>query len=401
MTAAPAPASAGLTLLLGLVIGLAALGMDLFLPAVPAIARAFDASPGAAQFCVTTYLLGLAGGQLLWGPVSDRYGRKPALLAGLALFLAASLAAATAQSLAAVAALRCAQGIAMSSGSVIARSVVRDLYAREHAAQLLGRMTVVFGLVPIFAPLAGAQALAWGWQAVFWLYAAIAAALLAAVALALSETAPPERAPIAPGRVAASFARLLGDRRFVAPLATLLCALVGIVAFVSNSSLVMVQALGLSPAGFSFAFAAIMVGHLAGGFACSRLVHRLGMAGLLRAGAALALAAGGTLAALAFAGVTHWSAIVAPMLAYVIALAFIVPNATAAALTPFPAMAGAASSLLGVLPFALGALASAALGAAFDGSARPMAAAVALAGAGAFAAERLLYARLPRGAVHG
>ena len=398
-------ASPFLTVLLGVLIALTALGMDMFLPAVPIIARAFGAEPGSAQFPVTTYLLGLAIGQFAWGPLSDRLGRKPVLLGGLGLFLASSVACSAAGSLQEIVLLRFAQGIGMSSGPVIARAVVRDLYAREQAAHLLARMTVVFGFFPVAAPLVGAQVLSWAeWPAVFWLYAAIALALLATTALGFRETAPRDRPPISVARIAASYAVLLGDRRFVAPLVTMLCAQMGIIAFVSNSSLVMVQGLSLSPTVFSVLFATVMIGQMAGGYAGSRLVMRLGIERMVRLGAAIALVAGALLAGLAYVQIGHWSAIVAPMLGYILGCAFIVPNATAAALSPFPRMAGAASSLLGTLPFGLGALVSAALGAAFDGTARPMALAIALAGVGAFAAERTLFrpmARAPDPTPHG
>jgi MFS transporter, DHA1 family, multidrug resistance protein len=383
-----------LTLLLGLLMGLGALGMDMFLPALPDLALALSAAPGAAQLTVTTYLLGLAAGQFGWGPVSDRYGRKPVLLCGLAVFLSASLACSMAGSMQAVAWWRLLQGIGMSSGPVIARSIVRDLYARDQAAQLLGRMTAVFGLIPVFGPLLGAQSLAWqGWPAVFWLYAMVALALLAAVMLRLPETAPAQRASISLPSVAANYALLLGDMRFVAALAPMLSAQMAIIAFVSSSSLVAVNALGLTPTQFSFLFAAVMLGQMSGGYIGSRMVSRLGIAGMVRLGSTLVLVSGLLLAALALAGVAHWAAVCFPMLGFLFGSSCMVPNATAAALTPFPAIAGAASSLLGVLPFGLGALVSAALGAAFDGTAVPMACSIAVFGAAAFCAERLLFRR--------
>ena len=385
-------ASVPFTLLLGVLVALTALGMDMFLPAVPALALAFGAPPGAAQNAITAYLLGLAVGQLAWGPISDRFGRKPVLLTGLGLFLLSSAGGALADSVQAVEILRFAQGIGISSGPVLARSIVRDLYAREQAAHLLARMMAVFGIVPVAAPLIGAQALAWrGWPAVFWAFAAIALALLAAVALGLRETAPAGRPSVAPGRIAASYAVLFGDARFRAALATALFAQMGIIAFVSSSALAMVQALQLTPTAFSVLFAAVMLGQISGGYAGSRLVPRLGIGRMVRLGAALALAAGLALALLAFAGAAHWSAIVLPMLVYIFGCAFVIPSATAAALSPFPHMAGSASSLLGALPFALGAAVSAALAAAFDGTVRPMAYAIAFFGACAFAAERALF----------
>jgi MFS transporter, DHA1 family, multidrug resistance protein len=372
--------------------------MDMFLPSVPVIADAFSVPPGAAQLAVTTYLLGLAVGQLIWGPVSDRFGRKPVLLAGLGLFLASSVCGAAAQSVQALVLLRFAQGLGMSSGPVVARSIVRDLYAREQAAQLLARMMAVFGIIPVAAPLIGGQAVALsGWPAVFWTYAAIAVALLAAVAFGLGETAPAERPSIAPRRVAANYALLFRDARFRAALATMVCAQMGIIAFVSSSALAMVQALHLSPAAFSVLFAAVMFGQIAGGLAGSRLVGRLGSLRIVRRGAALVAASGAALAALALAGASHWSALVLPMIGYLFGCALMIPNATAAALSPFPQMAGSASSLLGAIPFGLGALLSALLAAAFDGTTRPMALAIAVFGVLAFLSERFFFSRT----IHG
>src|SRR6185295_18566118 len=346
--------------------------MDMFLPSVPVIARAFGAPPGAAQFCVTTYLLGLAVGQLTWGPVSDRFGRKPVLLAGLGLFLASSACGAAADSINALGLLRFAQGVGMSSGPVIARSIVRDLYAREQAAHLLARMMAVFGVIPVLRPLIGGQAVALsGWPAVFWVYTAITVVLLSAIGFGLGETAPAERPSIAPGRIVANYALLFADGRFRAALATMLCAQMGVIAFVSSSALAMVEALRLSPTAFSVLFALVMVGQIIGGVLGARLVPRLGSARLVRLGAALA-------------GAAHWTAIVLPMVVYLFGCSFIIPNATAAALSPFPQMAGSASSLLGAIPFALGALLSAGLAAAFDGSALPMALAIGLFGVCAF-----------------
>jgi DHA1 family bicyclomycin/chloramphenicol resistance-like MFS transporter len=372
--------------------------MDMFLPSVPVIAQSFGAAPGAAQHCITTYLLGLAIGQLTWGPMSDRYGRKPVLLAGLCLFLASSACGAAAQSVQEVMLIRFAQGFGMSSGPVVARSIVRDLYAREQAAHLLARMMAVFGVIPVVAPLVGGQAVALGgWPAVFWVFAAIALALLAAVCFGLHETAPDERPSIAPARIAANYALLFGDARFRASLATMLLAQLGIIAFVSASSLAMVQALHLTPTTFSLLFAAVMLGQIIGGIIGSRLVIRAGIGRMVRLGAALTFAGGLLLAALALAGAPHWSAVVLPMVLYLFGCSLMLPSAASAALSPFPQMAGAASSLLGALPFAAGAAVSAVLAAAFDGTTRPMALTICAFGAAAFCVERLYFRKI----VHG
>ena len=391
-------ASVPFTLLLGVLIALTALGMDMFLPSVPVIAQSFGAEPGAAQLAVTTYLLGLAVGQLSWGPLSDRFGRKPVLLAGVGLFFVSSAYGAAADSVLEVVLLRFAQGAGMSSGPVVARSIVRDLYAREQAAHLLSRMMAVFGIIPVAAPLVGGQAVAvGGWPAVFLVFSAIAVALLAAVGFGLRETAPAERPSVAPARIAASYTVLFADARFRASLATMLLAQLGIIAFVSSSSLAMVQALHLTPTAFSLLFAAVMIGQITGGIIGSRIVVRLGISRMVRLGTALALAGGLLLAALALAGMSHWSAVVLPMILYLFGCSFMIPSTTAAALSPFPQMAGAASSLLGALPFGLGAVVSAGLAGAFDGTTRPMALAVAVFGIAAFLAERFYFRKI----VHG
>jgi len=380
-----------LTVLLGVLVALPALGTDLFVPALPVLAQALAVEVGAAQFTLTTYFIGLAAGMLLWGPLSDRYGRKPVLCAGLATMLAVSLAAAFVDSVGAVATARLVQGLAMSSGAVIARTVVRDLHAHEQAARLLAAMTIVFSLVPIAAPLSGAAiAAGLGWRAIFWCYSGLAALLVFAVFALLHETAPAERGSMHPARVARTFGRILGEPRFLAPFFLVLCSHLGILAWVSSSSFVLVRGFGISTTGYGIAFATVMLGQISGAWASSRLVLRLGMARLIGFGATLTLAAGSTAAALAWAGVAHWAALVLPYLVFLFGTALIVPNATAAALSPFPGAAGAASSMIGAIGFAVGALVSTVLGLAFDGTARPMASVAAFAGAAAFLIHRLV-----------
>ena len=380
----------GFTVLLGVLIALPALGTDLYVPALPVLAQALGAHADAAQFTLTTYFVGLAAGQLLWGPLSDRFGRKPVLFTGLLVMLASSVAALFLDSIAALAAVRLAQGLGMSSGALIGRTIVRDLHAREQAAKMLASMTVIFSIVPMAAPVAGALlAGSAGWPAVFAGMAAVALLLLF-FTRSLQETAPPERRSVRPGAIVRTFAIILSDRRFLSPFALVFCAHIGILAWVSNSAFTLVRGLGVGTLAYGLMFALVMLGQITGAWACSRLVLRLGIPRLLRLGALLMLVAGAAAALLAWGGATHWLAVTLPFMLLLFGTALIVPNATAAALTPFPAYAGAASSVIGALGFTVGAVISTLLGAAFDGSARPMAGAAALAGAGAFLAERFL-----------
>ncbi|HEX5092180.1 MAG TPA: multidrug effflux MFS transporter [Burkholderiales bacterium] len=382
------------TVLLGVLFALTALGTDAWLPALPVAAQALDAPVARMQLTVTTYFLGLAGGQLVWGPLSDRYGRRPVLLAGLGLALAASAWCAASGTAAGLILGRLAQGLGMSAGPVISRAIVRDLHGQEQAARLLARMTIVFSVIPIAAPLAGGVAVSMaGWRAVFWLLGAIAALLLAAVAWRVAETVPAARASVHPVRLARAFGGIAADPRFLAPFGAMLCTQVGIFAFVSNSAFTLVSGMGVAPGIFSLLFALVMLGQISGAWLTSRWVARRGSARLLRLGTRIAFAAGAVGAAAAWAGASHPAWVVGPFMAYLFGSAFVVPNGTALALQPFPQAAGTAASLMGATQFAVGALVSAALGEMFDGTARPMATAAVAAGL----ASALLAGRFVRG----
>jgi DHA1 family bicyclomycin/chloramphenicol resistance-like MFS transporter len=382
-------ASPWLTVLLGVLFALTALGTDAWLPALPVAGEALEAPVAQMQLTVTTYFLGLAAGQLVWGPLSDRYGRKPVLLAGLSLALAASALCAFATSAGALTLARLAQGFGMSAGPVISRTIVRDLHAEDAAARLLARMGIVFSVVPIVAPVAGGAVLGLGgWRAVFWLLGGVAAVLLAAVALHYTETAPAERASIHPAELARSFRSIAGEPRFLAPFGAMLAAQIGILAFVSNSPFTLVKGMGVAPGAFAFLFALAMLGQISGAWLSSRLVMRLGAARLLRAGTALIAAAGLAAALAAWAGLAHPAAVVLPFMAFLFGAALIIPNAIALALQPFPRTAGTAASLMGAITFTAGAAVSSGLGAVFDGTARPMATVALLAGAAAVCIDR-------------
>jgi len=382
--------SAALTLLLGVLIALSALGTDLYVPALPDVAASFASPVSAVQLTLTTFFLGLAVGQLVWGPLSDRYGRRPVLLTALGIMLAVTAAAPFMPSIGALIAARLVQGLGMSGGVVIARSIVRDLHAHEQAARLLARMMIVFSIVPIAAPVSGALLAAHaGWRAIFWTYVLIAAGLLVAVGAGLRETAPAERRSAHPAEIARGLGGILSDRRFQAPLLLFLSCQMGILAWVASSAFTLAH-MGVPIDAYGWMFAGVMLGQIAGAWVASRFVMRFGSARLLRGGSWLVLGGGMAAAAFAWAGAEHWLAMVAPFSVMLFGTALVIPSATSLALSPFPQAAGAAASLIGAIGFTAGAALSTLLGALFDGSARPMASVAALAGLAAFAFERLL-----------
>ncbi|MBI4290664.1 MAG: multidrug effflux MFS transporter [Betaproteobacteria bacterium] len=399
------PHTASFTFLLGILVALGALSTDIFVPALPELAAVFRADVATVQQSATTFFIGVACGQLVYGPISDRYGRRPPLLAGLALFVAASVFCAGSTSIEQLISGRFVQGLGVSAAPVLARSIVRDLYAWDEAARALALMGIVLGLSPILAPFASTALLAaGGWRSIFWALSAISVAMLAFVAFGLPETASHARklngngsgygkgGPLA---LVHNFVFLLGERRYLAYMAVTCIILTGIYAFVSSAAFVIVHALGYSPREFALCFAIVAIGNILGAIASSRLVMRYGMDRMIRIGTVLAFGSGVVMTALAWLRVDHVAATVAPAFVFLFAVNFVIPHATAGALSPYPKISGAASSLLGFIQLAAGAATSYALGATYDGTPLPLAIAFGLAGVASLLAYVFLVLPLP------
>ena len=385
------------TLLLGFVSALSSVTLDPFLAALPRIVSEFGATVGSVQLTVTSFFVGLACGQLFYGPFSDHYGRRPLLLGGLAVCLVATIFCAVAGSVEALVAGRFFQALGVSSASVLCRSVVRDLNAWDEAAQKLAVMWVIFGLSPVFGPLLGAFLMnTWGWPSIFWYMVAAMTPLLLVMWIGLPETAPYPRAPSPrPLSYIRNFVFLLGQRHFIVYLFLILCIQTAIFSFVTNSSFVLITALGFSPAEFGLIFGTIMLGHVAGAAVGARIVRRRGINATIRLGGMIAFAAGVVLLVVAWMGINQVLAITIPLFFVLYGSSLIVPHAMAAAMSPYPEMAGAASSLAGIAQLLGGAVISFVLGAVFDGTSRPLATAIALSGLAVVLVYELLVRRLP------
>ncbi|MBM3537448.1 MAG: multidrug effflux MFS transporter [Alphaproteobacteria bacterium] len=372
------PDSFALIAALGALAALAPLSNDIYLVSLPSMTEAFAAGVGRVQLTLTAFVAGFAIGQYAYGPLSDRFGRRPLMLAGLALYVAASVAAAIAATVEVLIAARFVQAIGMSSGPVLGRAVVRDLYDRESAARLLSYMAVVAGFAPVVAPIIGSQLhVAFGWRANFIFVALYGAVALAVVAWQFDETnrrLDPEALRLR--RMAGNIGTLLSSRLYLGYALTASCVGSGLFAFISGSPFVFLQVLGFAAADFGYLFAFCMCGYLVGSWISGRFVLRLGMDRLLRLGVVLALAGGLSMAGLAALHLNHVAAILGPMFVFMFAFALILPQAMAGALTPFPQIAGSASSLIGLCQYGLSAIVGTAVAALFDGSALPMAAAI-------------------------
>ena len=384
-------------ILLTAVVGLGALSIDMFLPSLPALARAYGTDAATAQLTVTLFLAGLAPAQLAWGPLSDRFGRRRTLIAGLGLYAAAGLVCAFAPSIRTLVAARVLQAFGAGSGQVISRAIVRDVYPRDRAARVLALMGTAQALNPILAPVIGGFLHAlFGWRSVFFVLAGFGTLFLLATTAVVPETnVQPDASALRPARFAENLGTVLRDPTYLAYVLVVTFMFCGQFAFISGSSFVLIQGLGVAPAVYGFCFAAVAVGIMSGSFITSRLAGRVPGDRLIMTGTALGAGAGLVMAALAWTGVTGVAAIIAPMFFFSLGLGLSNPNAVAGAVGPYPHMAGLAAAGLGVIQMTGSAAYGIAVGHLADGTAAPMATAIATAGVAAFVGFSLLRRRRP------
>jgi DHA1 family bicyclomycin/chloramphenicol resistance-like MFS transporter len=382
------------TVLLGALIAAAPFTMDIYLASMPSMTRALDATTAEVQLTLSVYMYGWGVAQLFAGPLSDRFGRRPALLVGLVVFVAASVACALSRNVFVLIAARLVQALAMAPIGVVPRAVVRDMYSGDRAAHILALMGVVLGIAPVAAPIIGSNVhVLFGWQANFVLVALYGAILWICVYRRLPETlARPDLAATRPRTIVANYARLLRSRTYVGFMLVAAFGFSGLFAFLAGSAFVFVSVMGESERSFGVLFGVVMLGNIVGATIGSRVVRRIGIERLVRAGTALMLAAGLALGVLAVLGTDHPLAIVVPMFVFMVTFTMTMPPATAGALTPFPDIAGSASSLLMFCQFVVASTAALAVGLALDGTTRPMAYAIAVASVGAFVGIRAAHA---------
>jgi DHA1 family bicyclomycin/chloramphenicol resistance-like MFS transporter len=392
------PESPAMTVLLGALAGAAPFAMDVYLASMPSMTRALAATPSEVQLTLSVYMYGWGVAQLLAGPLSDRFGRRPALLGGLSVFVVASLACALSRNVYALIGARLIQAVSMASIAVVPRAVVRDLYSGDKAAHVLSLMGVVLGIAPIVAPLIGSHVHVWlGWQANFVLVALYGVLLWFFVRRALPETLHKRDVRATrPNVIIANYARLLRTPTFAAYMGVAAFGFSGLFAFLAGSAFVFVSVMGESEQGFGLLFGSVMLGNITGSTIGSRIVRRLGIERMVRGGTLLMLVAGLALGALALLGTRHPLAVVVPMFVYMVAFMMTMPPATAGALTPFPQIAGSASSLLSFCQFVIASSAAFVVGSTFDGTARPMMLTIAVSALGAFATCWLALPRVAR-----
>lgn len=363
-------------LILGGLMAFGPLSVDMYLPSLPSLSRDLNATMSQAQLSLSAAILGLSFGQLLSGPLSDALGRRRPLLIGLAAYVLASLLCIIAPSVAVLTALRFVQGVAGAAGIVIAMSVARDLYAGVALARFLSLLMLVNGLAPIVAPVIGSQLLTFtNWRGVFAALAIIGLVMLLGSAYQLRETLPPsQRQNSGFAASLGAFRDLLDDRRFMGYAASSGFAFAAAVIYISVSPFVLQNAYHLSPQFFGLIFAINALGLVIASQVSGRLVGRVSPHTLLTWGIAGITLGGVSLLLVAMSGVGLAGVLLA-LFVLVASLGLIMPNAATLALTDVRAV-GSASALLGVLQFAIGAIAAPLVGIAGSATAIPMAVAI-------------------------
>jgi DHA1 family bicyclomycin/chloramphenicol resistance-like MFS transporter len=386
-----------MTLLLGALIATPPLAMDIYLASMPTMAGALTATTSEVQLTLSVYMYGWGIAQLFAGPLSDRYGRRPALLASLFVFVGASLFCALSRDVYMLIGGRLVQAVSIASIGVVPRAAVRDLYTGDKAAHILSLMGVVLGIAPVVAPIIGSNLHVWlGWQSNFVAVAIYGAVLWLCVYVALPETlARRDVRATVPRVVVANYRQLLASRAYVGYLLVAAFGYSGLFAFLAGSAFVFVDVMGAGERSFGIMFGSVMLGNIIGAMIGSRVVQMIGIPRLVRLATRLMLVAGLALGAFALLGVRHPLAVIVPMFAFMVTFTMTMPPAIAGALTPFPQIAGSASSLLAFCQFVVASTAALAVGLTLDGTTRPMSLAIAVASVGTFLSVRLVPQRAP------
>jgi MFS transporter, DHA1 family, multidrug resistance protein len=340
--------------------GMSSLSLNILVPAMPGLATKLAADPARVQLTVSLYLLGLAAAQLVFGPLSDRFGRRPVVLAGLALATIASTAAIFAASIASLVIARVAQSLGASTGQTIGRAIIRDLYDRQHAASMIGLVTSVVVLMPMVAPLIGGILdTLFGWEAIFAFTAVLSFAICAWALLDLPETRNLSLAPNSERHFRADLAALAASPRFFG---YALCAGLGsapFFSFLGAAPHVVVSMLGRTSAEYGLWFFVPSIGFMAGNFAVSRLTTRFGIDALIRWGIALTIA-GCLLNVSVYVALPGWEmfTIFLPQIVIGFGNGLLLPTSIAGAVSIRPQVAGTASGVTGFVQMGIAAVAA-------------------------------------------
>lgn len=361
-------------LILGALSAFAPLAIDFYLPGFPAMAVAFGTDETRIQSTLASYFLGLSIGQLIYGPVADRFGRRRPLMVGVVVFTLASLGCAVAPTLESLVVLRFIQALGGCAGMVVARAIVTDKCDTIGAAKVFSQLMLVMGLAPILAPVLGGFLVnTSGWQSIFLVLTAFSGCCALAVYFGLPESMPADRPRLPLRGAPRQYGRLLMSVPFLGNALTGGVAIAGMFAYIAGSPFVIIKLYGVPAEHFGWVFGANAAGFILVAQLNARLLSRFGPHYLLRRTVWIYLAAGLALLAVTALQPSHLWPLLVPLFICIASLGAILPNASACAMAGQGPRAGSASALLGFLQFSIAALSSSLVGSLADGTAVPMA----------------------------
>lgn len=366
------PDSPWLLALLAALVALGPLSVDMYLPAMPSMMRAFDTDISQMHLTLSSYLTGFAIFHLACGPLADRFGRKPVLLAGTLLFVAACAGCSRSDTIGELLLFRFLQGIGACVGPTLARAVARDVFGPTGAARALSLIAMMMALAPAIAPTAGGVLLLiLPWPSVFIFLAVYGAVMMGLIQVYLPESLPVIQS-LHPRTIARNYGELLVDPFFLTVTITSGLVYSGLMVYLASSSFIFIDMLGVPPQYFGLIFLGSVVGYMGGSALSARLSRQHDSEQIMRQGVFLATAASGLLLVSSYRWPDSVLALLLPLMLYSTAMGLVLPHAMAIALRPFAHIAGTASALLGFIQMSLAAGASAITGMFLTTTPKPM-----------------------------
>jgi MFS transporter, DHA1 family, multidrug resistance protein len=355
------------------------MSIDIYLPSLPEMTRVFATDVSGAQLTLSVFAAIIAVAQLVYGPLSDRFGRRPVLLAGVSVYVVGSVLCIWAGSITALIAFRAIQAAGACAGPVVARAVVRDLFGREQGARMMALLAAFMSVAPAVAPMVGGLLIAWGWWSNFAVMALFGALVVTSSWLILAETIKePDPLALRPMRILTAMHTLVGDRTFIGNALATGFVYISLFSYVSLSSFVVIDVLGVRPEHFGYAFAAPVLCFMTASTLAARLSHRVPLERTIRIGVALGAVAALVMLAFALLHIQTIATVVGPVAVTMFGVGLVLPNSTAVALSGHPRIAGSASALLGAMQMSMGSLAGWIAGELFDGTTLALAAFMAM-----------------------
>ena len=371
------------------------LSTDLYLASLPSLASVFNVPVSTVQLTLSLFVIGFGSAQLLVGPLSDRFGRRPVLLIGLGLYVAASALCALSQSIELLIAARFLQALGCCAGVMIARAIVRDAYAPEHSARVIARASTWISLAPIIGPILGSWLqVTFGWRSAFVALGTFSAVVMAACILRLPETNEHKNPNATNLRgLWDNYKLVLGSREFWLHVMPASLSYGGIFLFISGSSFVLIKVLGVPTEWFGFCFGAGVSGYMTGTLICRRLLKSISGEQALRIGTAVSLVAGVYFLAATLLGLWHWAMVVLAMFLYMVSHDINFPVTQSGAVAPFAKQAGTAAGLMGAVMMAFAFTVGSIVGATHNGTLYPLAILACVLGSLNFLSVRLIAKR--------